>query len=137
MLAAAPIVTALGLAKELAAGSGAGVGALVFALTVVIALYGGLILPMRYRVSDTDVLVRHGLVTQRIPLADITEVYSTRNPLSSPALSLDRLYIKFGEGFFKAALISPADKAGFLAELVARGGLVAQGEKWVRAAKGT
>lgn len=104
-------------------------GAAFFAL-----LYLGVVLPMRYGITDEVIIVRHGLVRQRIPLGAITEVYPTRNPLSSPALSLDRLYIRFGTGFFAAAMISPADKAGFLAELQARAGLVRQGEKLVRAA---
>jgi hypothetical protein len=39
-------------------------------------------------------------------------VEETRNPLSSPALSLDRLKITYGNG--KRIMISPADKIGFL-----------------------
>ena len=43
---------------------------------------------------------------------DITSVRRTRNPLSSPALSMDRLSIRYGKG--RRIMISPADQAGFL-----------------------
>jgi hypothetical protein len=68
----------------------------------------------------------------RIPLGDIVEVRPTRSPLSSPALSLDRLHIRFGEGFFKAAMISPADRQELLGELAARAGLQRDGDRLVR-----
>ncbi len=96
------------------------------------AVFGGLVLPMRYAISDTELLVRHGLITQRAKLTEIREVYPTRNPLSSPALSLDRLWISTGEGYFKSIMISPLAKAEFLAELEQRAGLRRVGEKLVR-----
>jgi hypothetical protein len=45
-------------------------------------------------------------------------VVPTRNPLSSPALSLDRLRIEYGQG--RAIMISPADKGPFLRALEER-----------------
>jgi hypothetical protein len=42
-------------------------------------------------------------------------VDSTRNPLSSPAMSLDRLRIEYGQG--KAIMISPEPRAEFLRQL--------------------
>lgn len=130
LLALWPIISLGALVVTLVAGEG-----FVFALTsipVMVAVYGGLVFPMRYGFSDRHVLVRHGLITQRIPLADIEEVRPTRSPLSSPALSLDRLRIRFGKGFFRSALISPADKDGFLRDLAARSGLVAVGDGLAR-----
>lgn len=53
----------------------------------------------------------------RVPLREIRLVRSTRNPLSSPALSLDRLRIEYGR---RAIMISPDDKARFLEELQKR-----------------
>ena len=52
-----------------------------------------------------------------MPLAAIDVVEPTRNPLSSPACSLERLWIRYGE---KQIMISPLDKAGFLRALVQR-----------------
>jgi hypothetical protein len=71
-----------------------------------------------YTLTPTELLVRSGPVRWRRPIADITSITPTRNPLSSPALSLDRLRIESrGHG---AIMISPADRAGFLADLEAR-----------------
>lgn len=99
---------------------------------VLAAIYLGLVFPMRYGIDETHLIVRHGLVRQRIALADISEVHPSRSPLSSPALSLDRLHIKFGDGMFKSALISPAAKSEFLDELAAKAGLRREGERLVR-----
>jgi hypothetical protein len=104
----------------------------VLSTALVVGVYGGLVLPMKYGITDTEIVVRHGLVRQRIPLADITEVRPTSNPLSAPALSLDRLRIQFGEGFFKSAMISPRDKGRFLDELAAKAGLRREGDRLVR-----
>jgi hypothetical protein len=115
ILVAGPLASLGGFASALSNGSGvavAGLGVAVFA-----AIYLGLVFPMRYGIDDTHVIVRHGLIRQRIPLRDITQVYETRSPLSSPALSLDRIRIVFGTGMFKSAMISPAAKQEFLAEL--------------------
>lgn len=67
---------------------------------------------------DGDVLrVRASLFRWSVPLAEIDAVEPTTNPLSSPACSLDRLLIRYGE---KRIMISPEDKAGFLHTLSAR-----------------
>jgi len=72
-----------------------------------------LLLSTHYTITDTDLRVRSGPFTWRVPLAEITSVTPTRNPLSSPALSLDRLRIEYGRG--RTLLISPQDREGFLA----------------------
>ena len=75
-----------------------------------------------YRVDEREVLVRSGPFRWRIPLDAITSVTPTTNPLSSPACSLDRLRIAYrGPRGERALLVSPDDKAGFLAALAARG----------------
>lgn len=65
-----------------------------------------------YLVTATDLRVVSGPFRWTIALSDITGVTPTRNPLSSPALSLDRLKVSYGERKF--VLISPEDKAGFI-----------------------
>ena len=87
---------------------------------------------MRYGLDDTHLLVRFGLCRQRIVLADISEVHPTSNPLSSPALSLDRLHVQYGEGFFKAVMISPADRNRFLDDLAQKAGLKREGDRLIR-----
>lgn len=104
----------------------------VATVLVVFGVYFGLVLPMRYGLDDTHLVVRFGVCRQRVPLADITEVHPTCNPLSSPALSLDRLRVQYGHGFFKAVMISPADRDGFLDDLARRAGLNREGDRLVR-----
>src|SRR5262245_35168301 len=68
-----------------------------------------------YTLEGETLLVRSGPFTRRVPIADITAIVPTRNPLSSPALPLDRLRIEVRGA--RPVMISPADRAGFLADL--------------------
>lgn len=99
---------------------------------VVAGIYLGLVFPMRYGIGAGWLTIRFGLVRRRIPLSTIREVYPTRNPLSSPALSLDRLHVQYGSGFFKAVMISPADREGFLSELAKQANLQQSGDRLQR-----
>jgi hypothetical protein len=128
-----PPIASIGVCVSLALGgqpSGALVG--LASVALVIGIYVGLIFPMKYGVDDTHLLVRFGLCRQRIPLADVEEVHPTHNPLSSPALSLDRLHVRYGEGIFKSVMISPSDRNGFLDELARRTTLKRKGDRLVR-----
>ncbi len=83
-----------------------------------------------YVLTATDLLIRSGPFRWSIPLANIQRVHPTRNPLSSPALSLDRLEIRHA---FGAIMISPEDKRRFLEDLVERTpGLALDGDGAVR-----
>lgn len=72
-----------------------------------------------YAINDTELRIASGPFRWRIPLSEIKSITPTRNPLSSPALSLDRLRIEYGNG--KWIMVSPRDKEKFLRELGARG----------------
>lgn len=98
----------------------------------VAAMYALLVVPVRYGISDDALLVHFGVVRQRIAYETIGEVYPTRNPLSSPALSLDRLAIKTGRGPLNLTLISPVQREEFLALLSSRANLRWDGSRWVR-----
>lgn len=65
-----------------------------------------------YTVTEKELKIKSGPIRSKVPLQSIIKIRKTRNPLSSPALSLDRLEIKYGK--FKTALISPEDKQGFV-----------------------
>lgn len=131
VLALAPLACIAAAVGVLASDTDGGWVALA-PLAFVLAIYGGLVFPMRYAIGDDSIIVRYGLVRQRIPLADITEVAPTRNPLSAPALSLDRLHVTFGTGRTRHTMISPADKETFLTELAARARLDRDGDRLVR-----
>lgn len=102
-------------------------GPLLFA-----AIYGLLVFPMRYGISADELIVRHGVIRQRAKLADIELVEPTRNPLSSPALSLDRLLISTGSRARDKIMISPAERERFLSLLAERSHLVRDGERLIR-----
>jgi hypothetical protein len=68
-----------------------------------------------YTLTASELHVRCGPFAWRVPLREISAVTATRNPLSSPALSLDRLRIDFGRG--RSIMISPEDKEAFVREL--------------------
>lgn len=99
---------------------------------LVAALYVGVVVPIRYGINDTHLIVRHGLCRYRIPLSDISDVHRTRNPLSSPALSRDRLRIQFGQGIFKRVMISPAERDLFLNDLAKRTGMKRESDRLFR-----
>lgn len=88
-----------------------------------IALILLLTCPVHYELTPSALKVRRGVVFRKqIPLAAIQEVRPTRNPLSAPAWSLDRLHVSYGAGNGESfVLISPEGKSEFMLELVARG----------------
>ena len=68
-----------------------------------------------YRLTSDTLHIVCGWWQQQIPVASIRRVVPSNSPLSSPALSFDRLEISYHK--YDSVLISPADKAGFLAAL--------------------
>lgn len=93
----------------------------VLVLLVSIALPAWLFLATHYTLTATELRIRSGPFRWTVPLRDIVSVTPTRNPLSSPALSLDRLRIEYGSG--RWIMISPRDRDGFLRDLDHRRGL--------------
>lgn len=87
------------------------IGSTVF----VFALIGSILLRTHYTVHDDQLTIACGPVTWTIKLSEIAEVAETRSPLSSPALSLDRLRIRYAGR--RSVMISPDDKKAFLAAI--------------------
>lgn len=65
-----------------------------------------------YIVDGGTLRIVSGPFRWKIPVTNIVDITPSRNPLSSPALSLDRLKIRSGKKKF--VLVSPEDKAGFI-----------------------
>jgi hypothetical protein len=97
--------------------------AVLTGVTVLLLTY-----PLYYKITGDELVVRCGLlVNQHIPLSAIVLVQPTRNPLSAPAWSLDRLRVAYLiNDREKFTLISPVDKLAFLRDLAA----AAQGLTW-------
>ena len=68
-----------------------------------------------YEVTPGYVTVQSGPIKKKIPIYEIKKISKTKNPLSAPALSLDRLEINYGQ--FGMALVSPKDKQKFISLL--------------------
>lgn len=90
--------------------------ALLFAVGVVLPLW--LMRATFYVLDDQRLAIRCGPFRWSIPLAKIRSVKRTRSMLSGPALSLDRVEIRYGRfGMFGFVLISPERRDQFLADL--------------------
>ncbi|TGU91240.1 PH domain-containing protein [Acinetobacter pittii] len=71
-----------------------------------------------YLVENNTLIIRSLVFRWKININDITRIESTRNPLSSPALSLDRLKIYYmKDGGMTTVMISPKNKESFLSTL--------------------
>lgn len=68
-----------------------------------------------YTITETELQIKSGPLRFRIKLEQIKRIRKTRNPLASPALSFDRLEIKYGK--YSTAIISPTDKEGFVRKI--------------------
>jgi hypothetical protein len=68
-----------------------------------------------YRLTPGTLYIVCGWPQQAIPVASIKRIVPSNSPASSAALSFDRLEISYNK--YDSVLISPADKAGFLAAL--------------------
>ena len=95
-------------------------GVVNYGVAVFIALIGAglpiaLLVSTKYVVAAEQLNINSGPFSWSVPIATITSVKETRNPLSGPALSLDRLEISYGKG--QTIIISPANKAEFRAAI--------------------
>ncbi len=72
-----------------------------------------------YTLFPDELRIRSGPFRFRVPLGGITSVVPSRNPVSSPACSLDRLEIRYREGRSRI-LISPENRPAFLEALAER-----------------
>lgn len=77
-----------------------------------------LILPMIVRnyviLEEEELLIRVGFFTQRVRYGEIESIKKTHNPLSSMALSLDRIEIKWRNG---DVMVSVQEREAFIEEL--------------------
>jgi hypothetical protein len=73
----------------------------------------------RYEIAPADLVIRFGPFRTSLPLEEIVEVFPTRNPLSAPAPSLDRLRVNYRKknGSVWFALIAPRNQEEFLRDL--------------------
>jgi hypothetical protein len=72
----------------------------------------------RYEVDGATLTVRSNFLRWRIDITSIDDVTPTHDPISSPAMSLDRLRIRYRkDGEARELLVSPAEKEAFVEAL--------------------
>lgn len=79
---------------------------------LVIALIVSIMIGTHYTVDRNVLKIVSGPIRVKVPIDLIESVTATKNPLSSPAMSLDRLLIRYGKK--RRIMVSPVDQAGFL-----------------------
>lgn len=88
------------------------VASVILISLLVLALFASVSFGTSYTVDRRVLIVRSGPFRWKVPLDEIASVETTRSPLSSPALSLDRIRIRYAKN--RRILVSPADRKGFL-----------------------
>lgn len=88
-------------------------------ISLVTALFvGHLLMTTYYQIQGSQLRIRSGFVVDKtVDITMIKKVTATRNIISAPAASLDRLELLYNQ--YETVLISPKDKAGFISELLA------------------
>ena len=97
--------------------AGSNVGIIVMVLTGVLGLGlpVWLLFSTHYTVTERELAIKSGPFKWRIERASIQYVTPSSSALSSPALSLKRLDIRYGEG--RSVLVSPANQGDFISAL--------------------
>jgi hypothetical protein len=90
----------------------------IFGIAVLITISSfilDLICRTYYFIKDDYLFIRCGIFTTTIEVKSIRKISDSKNLISSPALSIDRLEIIYNK--FDSVLISPKDKAGIINDL--------------------
>lgn len=91
------------------------IGLVIILITVIFILH--LFSTTYYLIAGDQLRIKSGFfVDMTISIPSITKIRETHNPVSSPALSLHRLEIKYNR--FDYVLISPKDRTHFIADLL-------------------
>jgi len=115
VLIAAAVASCVAVALVAASGSPIAAVAMAPLLLLGAGLPVWVLLSTGYRLGPSSLDIRSGPFRWSVPLREIRAITPTRNPLSSPALSLDRLRIDYGR--CGSIMVSPADPASFITEL--------------------
>jgi len=117
VLAVAIAVSLFAAFATLSAGAPATWPVAAFIAVIGVGLPVWLLLSTRYTLEPRQLTVQSGPFKWHIKVADITSITPSSNPLSSPALSLDRLRIDYGSG--RSLMISPRNKEKFIRDIEA------------------
>ena len=91
---------------------------LMLVTTLVIVLLVTLFFGTKYIIEDGELIVYGGIYKKRIPIEEIRSLRPSKNPLSAPAMSIDRIEITYNKTYSEVILVSPKDKEGFVKRLL-------------------
>ena len=115
---------AAALTSLLTASHSGSVALTMFIVSLACAVLGALawlVVGTNYRFDGPMLIICSGPFRWRIAVREIVSIEQSRNPLSGPAMSLDRLCIQYGTPR-RMILISPRDREGFMGEFERRRG---------------
>ncbi|MBM7598422.1 membrane protein YdbS with pleckstrin-like domain [Virgibacillus halotolerans] len=69
-----------------------------------------------YKITEDKIKIRYGPIRQTVQIQDIKLIIRAKTPLTSPALSLDRIQITCGK--FDVVAISPMHQQTFIEKLM-------------------
>jgi len=105
----------IALTQVLAANSATGLAVIAGTAIFALGLPVWMLLSTYYQVEENELKIRCGPFVRRIDRSSIRSIEPTRSPLSSPALSLNRLEIRYGDQH--SILVSPASRTEFIDDL--------------------
>lgn len=86
-------------------------------LAPIILFIAHLFLSTYYTIHQHELRIKCGfLFDQTINIGEIRKISESNNPISSPAISMDRLEIKYGKN--QTVYISPKRKAAFIEDIL-------------------
>ena len=91
---------------------------LMLVTTIIIVLLATLFFGTKYVIEDGELLVYGGIYKKTIPIEQILSLRPSKNPLSAPAMSIDRIEITYNNSFSEVILVSPKDKEEFVKMLL-------------------
>ena len=109
------IVLGISLFGVLRVGSTAGMLIIAMAAVLAVGFPIWLVLTTNYTIRPDVLVVRSGPFQWFIPRSEIHSIQPSRSLMSAPALSLNRLEIKYGQS--KSILVSPKDQDTFISTL--------------------
>jgi hypothetical protein len=88
----------------------------VILIVLIAAFIAHMTLTTYYQVDGTNLIIKCGFFySSNVNITTIRKIRETRNPLSAPATSLDRLEIMYNK--YDVVMISPKEKQAFIQQL--------------------
>lgn len=85
----------------------------VFIIVLLCILFFG----TKYVIEKDELIVYGGIYKKRIPIKQIRSLRPSKNPLSAPAMSIDRIEITF-DPHIQVILVSPKEREQFVKKLL-------------------